>query len=68
MIVSRLETEEKLFFLCNLAYHQLDSAQIAENSALDITWIVQQLPGVTFEKTRMGKVVLNSLDGNYTFW
>ena len=50
VLVSRRKQKKSYSFYDNIANHQLDSVQIAENAALDITWIVQQLPGVTFEK------------------
>ena len=55
VLVSRRKLKKSYSFYDNIANHQLDSAQIAENAALDITWIVQQLPGVTFEKDDDGE-------------
>ena len=55
VLVSRRKQKKSYSFYDNIANHQLDSAQIAENAALDITWIVQQLPGVTFEKDDDGE-------------
>ena len=55
VLVSRRKQKKSYSFYDNIANHQLDSARIAENSALDITWIVQQLPGVTFEKDDDGE-------------
>lgn len=55
VLVSRRKQKKSYSFYDNIANYQLDSARIAENSALDITWIVQQLPGVTFEKDDDGE-------------
>ena len=55
VLVSRRKQKKSYSFYDNIANHQLDSVQIAENAALDITWIVQQLPGVTFEKDDDGE-------------
>ena len=55
VLVSRRKQKKSYSFYDNIANYQLDSARIAENSALDITWIVQQLPGVTFEKDDEGE-------------
>lgn len=53
--VVRRKIKKSYSFYDNLANHQLDSAQIAENAMLDITMLIQLLPGVTFEKDDEGE-------------
>ncbi|WP_018339646.1 hypothetical protein [Butyricimonas synergistica] len=53
--VVRRKIKKSYSFYDNLAYHQLDSAKIAENGVMDITQIIQLLPGVTFEKDDEGE-------------
>ena len=54
VLVSRRKQKKSYSFYDNLARYQLDSVQIAEYSMMPIELIIQQLPGVTFEKDDEG--------------
>ena len=54
VLVSRKKQKKSYSFYDNLARYQLDSVQIAEYSMMPIELIIQQLPGVTFEKDDEG--------------
>ena len=54
VLVSRKKQKKSYSFYDNLAHYQLDSVQIAEYSMMPIELIIQQLPGVTFEKDDEG--------------
>lgn len=55
VLVARRKVKKTYSFYDHMATHQLDSATIAENSMMDITVIIQQLPGITFERDDNGE-------------
>ena len=55
VIVSRRKQKKSYSFYDNMANHQLDSARISEYAMMPIEMIIQQLPGVTFEKDDEGE-------------
>ena len=54
VLVSRKKQKKSYSFYDHLAHYQLDSTRIAEYSMMPIELIIQQLPGVTFEKDDEG--------------
>ncbi len=54
VLVARRKQKKSYSFYDHLANYQLDSLQIAEYSMMPIEMIVQQLPGVTFERDNDG--------------
>lgn len=55
VIVSRRKMKKSYSFYDHMANYQLDSAQLAEYAKMPIEMIIQQLPGITFEKDDEGE-------------